>query len=216
MSTWTITTGHGGHLMLPDLAERRRVEPVLSPAAKKSWARAEALTAQHADLAAERARLLNVEVPAAEQARHEHAVEAVRAGRQVEHAPTVAALRERADRLTVEADAVAVVLTEALAELREVLVRDQSRMVKGAFEATNKALTDTTLGPEEALETVQLLSWVTFVDFDPTWPSDLPEAAAVAAARATLAEAPSAAARRIAERAVEAGLLGAKAEAGAA
>jgi hypothetical protein len=43
-------------------------------------------------------------------------------------------LKERAERLTVEAGAVVVVLTEALAELKQVLLDDQGRMAKLAFD----------------------------------------------------------------------------------
>jgi hypothetical protein len=133
-TSWEVTAGHGGYLAVPDLAGHEHLEGMLSPRARKAWARAEALLAQHADLTGEARRVLDVEVPAAEAARHEHAVAAVRAGEPGEHTPTVAALKERAERLTVEAGAVVVVLTEALAELKQVLLDDQGRMAKLTFD----------------------------------------------------------------------------------
>jgi hypothetical protein len=119
--SWTIDIGPGGHPRMPNLPDRASVRGLPAPV-RKLWERFDALARQHADLAAERARIEAVAIPEAEAAQHEHAVEAVRAGRPVELGPDPAALRERAQRLAVEADA-----TEASTSLTMFSCRRRSR-----------------------------------------------------------------------------------------
>jgi hypothetical protein len=107
---------------------------------------------------------------------------------------------------------VVVVLTEALAELKQVLLDDQGRMAKLAFDTVNRTLTDEATSPEARLEAVQRLCWVVWIAEDPAWPTDLAEVALVAQARSILVEAPATAARRAVEQAVEHGSLVAPAE----
>jgi hypothetical protein len=134
--TWTIDIGPGGHVRPPRLPDVATV-PGLAAPTRKLWARFDALARQHADLAAERARVEAVAIPEAEVAQREHAVEAVRAGRPVEFGPDPAALRERAQRLQVEADAVVVVMGEVFGELGDALVAEQPKLLGQALAAFN-------------------------------------------------------------------------------
>jgi hypothetical protein len=125
-------------VQLPNLPDREARKPLkLSTAANTAWDKFDGLAREYADVIAERHRVLDVEVPTTEAARREAAVEAVRAGKPIEHGPTLAALRERADRLAHEADVVRQILGERLSTLGEALIAEQPALLAQAVEQFN-------------------------------------------------------------------------------